>query len=818
MKPVYWGLGLVAIAALALALRLHGIVNPIMDHPGWRQGDTAAIARNFALLRFDPLYPQTTYNGPAPNYVELELQIVPFLAAIAYKIAGVHVIVGRLLSIAFSIATVVTLGFFARCLFRSASAGLIAAFCYAVFPGGVYYGRTFMPDCAMTFFLTAALFSAYVLFRLEPRITAKTTALTTLLFALAFLAKPVAVLAVVPLAVLIAQRARDDRFAIAPSAIVTLVPLLVLWLYDRDVAAHAEWHWASGITWLHVLPALTAAFSSGGAFLAKCTQFRIVLGMFRETMLGTIAFWCTILAFVVSAVTALARGRGCYGAGSPADSSTFSSWSRSNAWITTCSRYCRSARWSSADSRAAYIRFVRRVDAAPTARNALLSLVPVLALALFLAARAPVEAYYGYNVEAYRAALLLDGSIPSDALLVIGHYGPDLQYYMNRFGWEEIPYSGCCSTKRAQLRKGARYFVAVERTRLNHNLELCAYLQRFNALRWSGPWTVYVTDPKNVPARMNFWRAFRTAERTGHGRDYLDRSGMRCHRRIRRAGPLPIGKQTSEGFGTNGDAAAKWIIERDRQEKHEADRDAQSADHKLLHDGALETEQIGERDGHISAGDQNDPHDAIDSHEVDGEARLTVHERGIHGAQHCGLNSRQPLRRYRKIAHFAVGAFEQWVWTFNAIAATHLNPFFIDDRVHVGVQRAAKAGAPRKGVGIAIDRCYLASLVVTASLCSGEPFPHADRNESQEYRIHDADDGENEACAIVVRRSYLARGAARHDKTHCQRGDHEAADDRQAGQPGGQGFDPRDHGSGNNDAAPNMVVWAGASGAPDETN
>ena len=74
-----------AVVLIALVLRLHGIHDPILDHPGWRQGDTAAIARNFARLRFDIMYPQTLYNGPPPNYVELELQIVPFLAAVALQ-------------------------------------------------------------------------------------------------------------------------------------------------------------------------------------------------------------------------------------------------------------------------------------------------------------------------------------------------------------------------------------------------------------------------------------------------------------------------------------------------------------------------------------------------------------------------------------------------------------------------------------------------------------------------------------------------------------------------------------------------------------
>jgi hypothetical protein len=526
LKPVYWGLGLAVVTALALALRLHGIADPIMDHPGWRQGDTAAIARNFAQLRFNPLFPQTTYNGPPPNYVELELQIVPFLAAIVYKLAGVHVVIGRLLTVLFSLATVVTLGFFARRVFNSASAGLIAAFCYAVFPGSVYYGRTFMPDCAMTFFLTAALFAAYALLNADSRINAKEVGWTTLLFALAFLAKPVAVLALVPLGVLVLQRARSDRSALIAGAVIALVPLALLWLYDRQVAAHAEWHWASGITRLHVLPALSAAFASGDAFLAKCIQFRIVLGMFRETMLGSAAFWCSVLGFAVMAATRQKNAGVLWGwlAGGAIYIFVVVTVERVDYYMLALLPLCALVIGGLG---ATYIRFVQSVDAAATARTALLGLVPIVALVLLVTTRSPVEAYYGYNVAAYRGALLLDRSLPSNALLVIGHYGPDLQYYMNRFGWEEDPLLWTPFDEESAIAKGARYFVAVEDSRLNHNLELCAYLQRFSALRWEGPWTVYVTDPRGErPGAMQFWRAFRTAERAGRGRAYLDGAGV----------------------------------------------------------------------------------------------------------------------------------------------------------------------------------------------------------------------------------------------------------------------------------------------------
>src|SRR5437016_15999 len=146
-----------ALVVLAFALRLYGVHNPILDHPGWRQGDEAAIARNFAQLQDNIFYPQTDYDGPPPNYVELELQIVPFAAAQLYRAFGVHEVFARGVVIAFSLGAVILLFFFGRELFGPRG-GFIAALLYAVAPGAVYYGRTITPDTVMIFFSTGVLY------------------------------------------------------------------------------------------------------------------------------------------------------------------------------------------------------------------------------------------------------------------------------------------------------------------------------------------------------------------------------------------------------------------------------------------------------------------------------------------------------------------------------------------------------------------------------------------------------------------------------------------------------------------------------------
>jgi hypothetical protein len=524
---IYWWGGLAGILLVALALRMHGIHDPLLDHPGWRQGDTAAIARNFARLRYNILFPQTMYNGPPPNYVELELQIVPFLAATLYKLFGIHEIFGRVIGIAFSLATVATLAFFGRWLFSSSIAGLAAAYFYAIFPGSVYYGRTFMPDAAMVFFVTIALFAATRYFVENGRVAAKSTAWLTALLSLAYLAKPVAVLAFVPLTAMAVERGRAGlRLRPLPIAVVLIVPLLVLALYDRAVDSHAQWHWASGITRLHVLPSLRDALTNASGLANKLADFRIMLGALRDRLLGSIAFILAIAGILVLPWSA------------PRSRSLLWAWLAGALLyvfvVVTVERVdyymlplLPLSSLLIAGLAARFARMVRAAELAAAARYALLAILPLVAIAALAYSRGPVATYYAYNKAAYRNAVALDQSLPADALLVIGHYGPDVQYYIDRFGWEEDPLLWTPFDEQSAIAKGSRYFVAIEANRLYRNIELCAWLQRFPMIAVPGTWPVYETDPaKAAPNADRFWRAFRFAERAGGGRAFLDARGL----------------------------------------------------------------------------------------------------------------------------------------------------------------------------------------------------------------------------------------------------------------------------------------------------
>ena len=511
------------IALVAIALRLKGIHSPILDHPAWRQGDTASIARNFALLQYNLLYPQTNYNGPPPNYVELELQIVPFLAATLYKMFGVHEIFGRLVTIAFSVGTVGIIGLFGRWLFSSPFAGLIAAACYAVFPGSVYYGRTFTPDATMVFFLTAALY-AVTRFLVEDEVLGQRgLARSTALLMLAYLAKPVAVAGIVPVFGVIFERLRAGR-TMRPTAmlVILLVPLIVLSMYDQRVGEHAEWHWASGITKLHVLPALAAAFTSWSGFTEKLSQFGAVIGMLRMTMLGSIAFVLSIAAFLALPWVQMRSKTLLWGwlAGGLAYTYAVVTVERVDYYMYLLLPLCALVIGGAAARGIALL-----LERAPRASTgyAAGALVAVVVLGIAIEGRAAVRPYYAYNKQAYRNAVYLDRTLDKNALVVIAHYGPDVLYTLKRYGWEEDPALWTPFDEESAIKKGARYFIAIEDNRMRRNADLCAWLQRFPVLNAQAQWPVYVTDPARVkPNAESFWRAYRTAARTGTGRPFLD--------------------------------------------------------------------------------------------------------------------------------------------------------------------------------------------------------------------------------------------------------------------------------------------------------
>jgi len=135
----------IALWVLAMAARLILINQPYVDHWSWRQSDVAAIARNFFESGFHFAYPQIDWAGDATGYVGTEFPILPFLAAICYKFAGIHEWIGRSQAVIFFGISLPFFFLLVREIFGS-TAAVWATFFFSFAPLNVFAGRSFMPD------------------------------------------------------------------------------------------------------------------------------------------------------------------------------------------------------------------------------------------------------------------------------------------------------------------------------------------------------------------------------------------------------------------------------------------------------------------------------------------------------------------------------------------------------------------------------------------------------------------------------------------------------------------------------------------------
>jgi dolichyl-phosphate-mannose-protein mannosyltransferase len=484
-------LALCAIVLLGLALRLYDIHNPILDHPGWRQGDEAAIARNFAQLQDNIAYPQTDYNGPAPNYVELELQIVPFAAAQLYRVFGVHEVFARLIVVAFSLATIVLLYFFGRDLFGR-RAGLIAALFYAIAPGAVYYGRTITPDTDMVFFMTGALFFwwRWACDRRVPDFW-----WSVIFGAFAWLAKPPALLALAPIVALTFAARGRRAFADWPVYAFAALTLAPFFFYFHHVRGIAEWHWAEGITSKHVLPQLAAELTRPAAFAAGLQSALALLRMLSSTILGPALFGLTIVAW-------FAQPRDHR---SPLRAWFFGAWfvalaaytfvvvnvERVDYYLLPWLPFAALLVAGAVDS------LLNQSGAKLSPRSAALALAALFAITY--SNMLEIHPYYTWSRPVYSAATELNRKLDPGCLIVMGHYDPSVLYTIGRKGWEEDPLQWNVHDMTSAVHKGACYFVAVEVSRLKANKQLFAFLQKYERVPVSSGWQVY--DMRHFAAR-----------------------------------------------------------------------------------------------------------------------------------------------------------------------------------------------------------------------------------------------------------------------------------------------------------------------------
>ncbi len=160
-RPYYVATLLTGLWILAVAARLILINQPYVDHWSWRQSDVAAIARNFFGNGFHFAYPQIDWAGDASGYVGTEFPILPFAAAICYKVAGIQEWIGRSQAVIFFAVSLPFFFLLVREIF-SGTAALWATFFFSFAPLNIFAGRSFMPDVPS---LSLAIIGSYFFLR-----------------------------------------------------------------------------------------------------------------------------------------------------------------------------------------------------------------------------------------------------------------------------------------------------------------------------------------------------------------------------------------------------------------------------------------------------------------------------------------------------------------------------------------------------------------------------------------------------------------------------------------------------------------------------
>lgn len=489
-RPLVWA-ALAAALLFGLALRMYHVNDPILDHPGWRQGDEACIARNFAQLENNIFRPQTDYDGPPPNYVELELQIVPYLAAQAYRAFGVHEVFGRLIAIAFSLGLIAVMFFFATDVFGP-RAGVVAAVLTAITPGAVYYGRTFTPDSVMLFFATLTL---WLWWRWCDRSGEPYFWLAVATGALAWLAKSPALLCMAPiLALVVARRGWRGFLDWHPWAFValTLAPFLAYFAYEGSIA---EWHWASGITSKHVLPALSAELRDPRLFA------QALGGLFdRSLMLSTTILGPALFGFMLLGGFALSRGDahdvarrwlfGAWAAALVAYAFVVVNVERVDYYLILFVPFAVLLATGLIDT----VWSVGPTKLVPHPAGARIWKCTAITALTFIIAwtnMAELAPYYKWSRPVYAAATELDKTLEPGALVVMGHYDPSVLYLIGRKGWEEDVSLWDVHDMTSAIGKGAVYFVAIEIARFKNNKPLYAFMQKYRRVPVRSGWQVY---------------------------------------------------------------------------------------------------------------------------------------------------------------------------------------------------------------------------------------------------------------------------------------------------------------------------------------
>jgi hypothetical protein len=155
-----------ALLLLGLAVRLDHIKIGLIDHHCFREGTEAMMARHFNRFGIHVQYPHVNGYGSFPVAFVNEFPLYPATVALFYRVFGEHVVLARLVTVAFSLATAALCYLLLRMYFSN-SAPVWGTLLFLMSPLGSYVGRCVLRH-PMAFFFMALAFYLWLLWVEKP--------------------------------------------------------------------------------------------------------------------------------------------------------------------------------------------------------------------------------------------------------------------------------------------------------------------------------------------------------------------------------------------------------------------------------------------------------------------------------------------------------------------------------------------------------------------------------------------------------------------------------------------------------------------------
>lgn len=133
----------IILGIIFISLRLYQINQPLIEMHHVRQTQTAMIAKNLLEDRFNLFYTRIDWHGNDVSYYVQEFPLYQSIVALFWKILGKREIIGRCVSLFFSILATVFLYKISKELFSRNVAYWTAVF-FAISPISIFLSRAFM--------------------------------------------------------------------------------------------------------------------------------------------------------------------------------------------------------------------------------------------------------------------------------------------------------------------------------------------------------------------------------------------------------------------------------------------------------------------------------------------------------------------------------------------------------------------------------------------------------------------------------------------------------------------------------------------------